>query len=166
MKKMIFAAAIVLVLFSCKKSSGPGNIVAINTISATVDGKSYVFNTRPDFYTGIDTTESYFDGSAEDSATSYLDVYFQTLGKPLTTGTYLSGTGDSLYNAYLEFDSSGGNDYYGSTLKVSDAPITIKVTTFDGNQVQGTFQGTVYENNDTTESSVVITNGKFNGTRQ
>jgi len=162
MKKMIlFAVLGLLTLASCKKSSSPA-ITTPNTITATVDGVTYTCK----FLSGSEAEQDSsgtdlwynYENYAYDSAYNELYLDIKQLNKAISSKTYGS-QGDSTTEAYVEFDSGGS--YWGSVTKIN--PATITVTSSGGNTIQGTFQGTLYNSEDSTSADKkVITNGKFN----
>ncbi|HTB52441.1 MAG TPA: hypothetical protein VK718_06690 [Ferruginibacter sp.] len=162
MKKILpFAVLGLLALASCKKTSSPA-ITTTNTITATVDGvpDTFIFTTGSETFldsTGEDLWYSY-EAFAYDSNHNQLRVVVEELNKAISNKIY--GTqGDSTTNATIAFYTD--YDYWGSRTKLN--PATITITSNGGGNVQGTFQGTVYEGNDTTSANKkVITNGKFN----
>jgi hypothetical protein len=164
MKNLILLAALVLVFASCKKNSS-GNITTTNTLSATIKGDKLSFTT--DISAGIEQYPSnpvdlYFYAEAYDSIGNYLEVEADSYYKDLSPRTY-GITGDSTAYTYVDFEPTGGGDYYNYTGMSNTVPSALVVITSLGSSVQGTFSGTLYNNGDVTNAdSIVIKNGKFN----
>jgi len=89
------------------------------------------------------------------------DAISITVSEPQTVGvgTYRGGADDSRFVSiqYLTgpFTTTGSNEYVSD---LSDAGMSVTITSIDTKTVQGTFKGVLYHNG----AQKAITNGKFN----
>jgi hypothetical protein len=161
MKKIfLFAALGLIMLASCKKSS-TGDVTTINTISAKLNGTLVTYTYEPNAESYLNNTNPlayYFQGYTRDSSNTDNELYLSldSYYKAFSARTY-GNPGDSTSDAYFEVDST--SIWYG-TASVTH-PFIINITSF-GSTVQGTFSGKVYPYQDTTQTPITITDGKFN----
>ncbi|HTB52442.1 MAG TPA: hypothetical protein VK718_06695 [Ferruginibacter sp.] len=162
-KTILFAAVGLLMLTACKKNNAA--VTTNNTITATIDGVIYTYNVEPSSLAHSDSSGSNniwyeYESYAINSNGSAFDLFCEKLNKTIASGTY-GAQGDSTTEAYIEYDDSLGGNWESATIV---NPATITITSAGGGNVQGTFQGTLYSNDDSTSAKKVITNGKFNFT--
>jgi len=165
MKKIILFGVLGLLLVSCKKNT-TGDIVATNTVTATVDNTNYVFNQNLYDDSGFDPgTEFLSITEQSDSIISGIELDVTAVDNiQMTTGTYgLSGDSTRMGDIDL-YDKNTGTDYYNIDNSVT-RPFTITVTSITATSIEGTFKGVAYANRDTTLTQKTIINGKFNISR-
>jgi hypothetical protein len=180
--KKIFAIAIISVaLVSCKKSSTPG--IGTAGVQAKIGNTTTVFNVLAyantyeygNTYVSTDSTY-YVSIYADNSANSqpYLSIYL-TSNQPIAAGMVFSDTASYPYyyyaplgfnSSYLEIDNGHDNDpndafTYFQTANVRSNPSTLTITAVSATSISGTFQGTVYADNDSASIKQTITDGKF-----
>lgn len=166
--KKLFAIAVLglVVLVSCKKSSSGGSSIQASVNNAatsnfTILTEGYLLNGGKSIVlTGKDGT----------SATSTYDISLNlSSDKLIVPGVYsdtslISYIGDPYTHASIEYAPQvaiPGDSTYISGAHVS-SPVTITVTAVTTTSIQGTFQGNLYVNGDSTRSKATLTNGKFN----
>jgi hypothetical protein len=156
--KKLFAIAVLgsVMLVSCKKSSSGGGLGEGN-VQATINDTTTTFNIAGGTSTNggkeIDITSANGTGS---TATQF-EIDIQDTSAAITTGTYH----DKSLNNTGFFLTLPSGDYYDNAELVTN-PITITVTSISSTQIQGTFQGDIYLNEDSASTKKIITNGKFN----
>ena len=182
---ILFIAALFLfamAVSSCKKSSVPhsnnntdttGNkktdttvnnptdtalldTVGTNTIVATLDGTVHTFN--------VTSSASYTNG--EDLSVFAADSYSFTTANQFTVHVHsaLYGIQPMVYtnNTNQEADFVyvlNGVTYYATVNSIKDS---VTVGSFNSISVKGIFHGFAYLNEDTTQTKITVTNGKFN----
>jgi Family of unknown function (DUF6252) len=65
------------------------------------------------------------------------------------------------YNQAVEITHEAGSAYYETDSPQGGTSGTVKVTSYDGTSIKGTFSGTLYDSN--TKKKVIITEGTFDG---
>jgi hypothetical protein len=155
MKKLFVIAVLGSVLLvSCKKSKSGG--LGQGNVQATIDGTTTTFNIAAGISTNggkdIDIVSS--NGTTAGSTGLEIDI---SDNNAIVTGTYHD---KSLNNTGL-FLSLPSGDFYANA-ELVNTPIAITVTSISSTQIQGTFQGDIYLNEDSTSTKKTITNGKFN----
>jgi hypothetical protein len=159
MKKIILFSLTGLLLLSCKKNSS-GHI-ATNTISATVDGSNYAFNQSVADLSALTSSFSLYEIVGYDSTINPVancTVEFRSLDK-FTNKTY-GIVGDTTSGASFEFDQNGFK-YKTASTNTATTAFTITITGINDSYIQGTFQGNIFNEGDTTMTKKVVTNGKF-----
>lgn len=180
--KLLLLSAVVIALItfaSCKKTTtntvthhdtttvktfDTSSYVLADSVSANINGVPFPAYVYPytDYYqsSGYNgKTFNYLDIDPADSNYNYYDLYIGTSAAFYTAKTY-GAFGDTTTSASIDFQLNGQYFYGGTVLN----PNTITITSISGTKIQGTFQGTVYLNGDTTQTGAnkaVITNGKF-----
>jgi len=155
--KKLFAIAILgsVVLVSCKKSSGGGG-----PLQATINGTVTNFATGA---TGLTASAGgqYTIEVAGASGTTSPNAFEITLqsANPIAVGTYTDTS--STNNAILEYVPYSTGTFFLSAGQASH-PSKVVITSVSSTQIAGTFQGTLYANQDTTTTPETITNGTFN----
>jgi hypothetical protein len=163
MKIIIAIALLVLIMTSCKKndtSSTSPSSLPLNTITATIEGTNYTFNTLID-----DTTYNNWDSlgiqiifmSAFDKSLNTINLSIQGYGdNPVTTQTYTqSGFYEPLYLVI-------NKEFYGMTKRtIEPHPVSFTITSISSTTIEGKFSGDIYLNYDTTKTPLLITNGAF-----
>jgi hypothetical protein len=165
MKKIILFSVLGLLLVSCKKNV-TGDIVAVNTVTATVDDSDYVFNQNLYDDSGFDPGAEYFSVTEQgDSIISGIELDVTAMDSiKITPGTYgLNGDLTRMGDIDL-YDKNTATDYYNIDNSAT-RPFTITVTSITPTSIEGTFKGVAYANRDTTLAQKTITNGKFNISR-
>lgn len=163
-KAFTLIICVVALLVSCKKDK---NQAPVYYITADIDGApvSFTSNNLSRLTAGTNggslatNSELYLYGAAgldeNSDAISIMVSEPQTIG----TGTYRGGADDSrsISIQYLTgpFTTNGSNEYVSD---LSDAGMSVTVTSVDAKTVQGTFKGVLYHNG----AQKAITNGKFN----
>jgi hypothetical protein len=164
--KKLFAIAILgsVVLVSCKKSSS-GSAPLQATISGTVTGFGTDAAGITTSFGGENTiTINGFSGSVTSSPNSFTVTIASA--NPIVAGTYTDTSTVSANAASLQYAPYGGTTFFQSVSGgQASHPTTVVVTSVSSTQIAGTFQGTVYVNGDTTNTTTtpkIITNGTFN----
>ncbi|HMG83150.1 MAG TPA: hypothetical protein VK559_08960 [Ferruginibacter sp.] len=143
-----------------------------DTVSASVDGTPYFFNTYSDmtittYPEGLtESTQSYheFSVSAHDSAGDYLGISIATTDSFLIPNKTYGSIGDNTsivginyINATTEYETG-----YGFATASTVGPTSATITSINGDEITGTFQGNVYYDFDVTNPDKrVISNGLF-----
>ncbi|WP_426669642.1 hypothetical protein ACPPVU_00065 [Mucilaginibacter sp. McL0603] len=169
MKKLLFlAAGVLFVLYSCKKST-PAVTPLTNGISATINGVNETFNfaafaesTQDGLGSGY---EIIFLAAKDPSNSSGIKVIVNFPNQP-TIGTYsFDPTNVNNLGPEINYFNSDGPDNRLNAYGTSDGPYTgtVTITSLSSTNVQGTFSGTLHEQDQSSAvHTVTITNGKFN----
>jgi hypothetical protein len=159
MKKIIVFAALVVLFASCKKSDS-GNIVAPNTITATIGGTNYLFNQRGGSSIAVyQPNGQYFSIFENDSLSNSLNIFASSYASNFSLSSYTSALGSTNGLGNFRFSLANDTTQYAGSIQ---NPIVITLTAVTSTSIQGTFQGIIYANADTSKISKVVTNGKFN----
>ena len=164
MKKILLIIVFLFAfLASCKKSS---LVAPVNTFSATIDGVDESFNTNIFAQNGTSTVlNSDLEVLGANGAASSADVLTINLdtNNTLTTGTYTNAPNNggnlvSIVYTKGQFSLANPNTYKSD---INGTYLTtVKITSINASNVQGTFTAQlVYTDGKTLKS---ITNGKFN----
>jgi hypothetical protein len=163
--KKLFAIAILgsVMLVSCKKSSSGGGL-AQGTVNATIDGKASSFSAVV-VALSSDSGKTIQITAADGTSNPNTFVITVNSDKAIVTGTYTDSTliqndfGETT-PAQFSYLTSTGTEY--DNAEVIGSPFVVKITSVSSTQIQGTFQGSVYLNQDPTQTKKVITGGAFN----
>src|ERR1700749_2460706 len=165
-KFLLLSIFVALIAFtSCKKTTVNSAATAFsNDISANVDGLFFsadsgtYFEIYKDEWNGKIYNEINFE--SYDSKGNDFYIWLGTTDSIFTNKTY-GAYGDSTSFAGIEFDSTGGNEYWSNTVL---NPATITITSSIASGLKATFNGTAYYDGDTTQTGSnkkAITNDKF-----
>jgi hypothetical protein len=165
MKKIILFGVLSLLLVSCKKNAA-GDIVATNTVTATVDNSNYVFDQNLYDNSGFDPgTELFSVTEQSDSDISEIELDLTTMDSIKITATTYGLNGDLTRMGDIGlYDKNTATEYYNIDNSTT-RPFTITVISITPTSIEGTFKGVIYANRDTTLAQKIITNGKFNISR-
>ncbi|MGZ3751161.1 MAG: hypothetical protein ACXVB0_05375 [Mucilaginibacter sp.] len=156
---LLFAAFYVLI--SCSKD----NTVAPNTITATISGSTGISAGTEKFTIRVEVTKNPGNPSgyqygigltafnADPNKAEDIGIYLYS-ANPITAGIYKFADN----KAFLSFAINPSDFDYISDETQSN-PATITITSISGNNVKGTFSGTLKGTND---RFVTIADGKFN----
>ncbi|HMG81639.1 MAG TPA: hypothetical protein VK559_01260 [Ferruginibacter sp.] len=158
MKYFFMIALSVLLFVSCRKS-GPDNIILPNTISATINGTNYVFNQGVGKF--INTSSDWSKTvqiAASDSKNDFFGVLIES-STVLGLGSYVSAISFPTNYGSIRFGNYGPEITY--TGRSDSSSTTITITSVTDGLIQGTFEGTIYVDGDSSLPSIPVTNGKF-----
>jgi hypothetical protein len=162
MKKIILFILVSIVFVSCKKGN---SATPNNTITATIDGINYTFN-KGIIDTSVANGYPLIVVGATDADSNAVLLEIETLSGVFTTTTYGLPNDTSNIAGFLV---SNPISAYTNNEDKPRPPFTVTVTSLKsteaGISIQGTFQGNIYLNGDTTQTPKVVTNGKFNFTK-
>jgi|GEM_PF-1995368 hypothetical protein len=169
-----------IAILSCKKdkSNSPNNY-STGTITATINDTNVAFNfnnyafryTAPGYYYSI-TISGVNLVNKNESLTLKVNSNNKIGDSLYTENSYINNAAGvyqlgsfqipgSIVSTYYNF-----NGYqqigYGSQHAVMPNPLNIIVTSIDTTSIQGTFQGELFLNGDSTVQPIRITNGNFN----
>jgi hypothetical protein len=159
MKKVFFLMVVSMIAASCSKHSTTpaATVIPAQTITATIDGTNYTFNQG-----GLDSSSTgplgpeivliKLDASGEMGA-------FAVESDAAFVPKVYGANGD--IHSMTQFGASLQNINYTSASPSSN-PMIVTVTAVTPTSIQGTFQGNIYLNGDTTKAVKVVTNGQFN----
>lgn len=163
MKNLLLLVALcVLGLSACKKEheDKPGSA---NTLTVSVNGKSYTSSSK-DFVMFIDTitarstdqvTNLAYEISGPMSGGQQVGLYINTIDGKLPAGQYTNTTDGE--NAMYWSETLNARDFYTTTPQYG---ITINVTRSDSSFIEGTFSGKLAYTSDGTKT-VELTSGQF-----
>ncbi len=130
--------------------------VGVNTIVATLNGTVTTFNlaSSASYTNGEDLSVFAADGYNFSTANQFeVSVHSSQYGiKPMIYTNTTNETADFVYVL-------NGVNYYASVNSIKDS---VTVGSFNSVSVKGIFHGSVYLNEDTTQTKITVTNGKFN----
>jgi hypothetical protein len=160
MKKILLLAGLmIIVLSSCKKTKTASTVYQI---TATINGKDYVFNKNISFDTSFSSGDAEVDIAAFDKDSNQLYFNIETLGS-LHAITYKDSL-DGISELGFGFQKASGAEYI--PLENALDPFTITFTSITKTSIAGTFEGNIYPigsmGADTTQAPLIVTNGKFN----
>jgi hypothetical protein len=159
MKKIILFTITGMLLLSCKKNSA-GHI-ATNTITATIDNTNYAFNQSVASVSGVTSLFSLYETVGYDSTINPVaNCILQISSKEKLTNQTFGKVGDTTTTAMFEYDQNGFK-YKTASKNTATTAFTVTITSINGSSIQGTFQGNIFSEGDTTMTKKVITNGKF-----
>jgi hypothetical protein len=161
MKKLILNSLLSLVLLSCggvKSKIDNINPLGGGEMTAIIDGKDWKASTVQGL--GKSTGDQILSvGGVSITAKSGIGVNFDlTLGKVEAGKTYTCGN-NTFCEITLDSDATGTNMYYSTDEPEGGATGTVKVDTYDGTNMSGSFSGTLFDSQ--SKKKVLITNGKF-----
>jgi hypothetical protein len=164
MKKILLLAGLmIVVLLSCKKITTP---TVVYQITATINGKDYVFNKNISFDTSFLSGDVEVDIAAFDKDSNQLYFNVETLDS-LHTITYKDSL-DGISELGFGFQKASGAEYI--PLRGASNPFIITFISITKTSIAGTFEGTIYPigsmGADTTQAPLIVTNGKFNVSQQ
>lgn len=162
-KVLLLTLCIIVTLTSCKKSA---SVAPVNTLSASFNGTTESFNTNLFAQNGagitLNSSLSILGANGSSSSADILTIDLIT-NNNITTGTYTNapnGTNGSVSIVYQigSFTLVNPNEY------ITDANgnynTTVKITSINGKNVQGTFTAQLLYTDGKTVKTV--TNGVFN----
>jgi hypothetical protein len=161
MKKIILFIALIVGVLSCKSDDlASVNPLGGGSMTAKIAGQSWSATTVQVVQASTANQLLSIGGSSL-TAKSGIGINFDlTKGKVEAGKTYTCN-----YNSFAEIthdsDATNTNMYYTTDSPSGSPSGTIKVETWDGTNITGTFSGTLYDSS--AKKSIVITEGKFSG---
>jgi len=134
-----------------------------DSITADIDGTHYAFNVinASTFFIGLQNTTTFSAESVFVSDSSYIELNFiSKVGFNIEPQTY--GIPNDNSDTYMIFQPAMSLQQFQSLPNADSAhSFVITVTAVSDSTVQGTFQGNIYLQSDSTLASKVVSNGKF-----
>jgi len=154
----------IVIFLSCKKSN---TSLPSNTIQATINGKTSTFNfgvfatrtgtpgPRTPYY--VILLEGFTDSTVYSGS---INLGVQSIDS-ITAATYNeNSTMNNASITYINNKNLLGNIF--SNGHPTSNPFIIVVTSLNSKSIQGTFQGDIFYNGDSSQTLETVTNGKFN----